>query len=187
VDINRYLLREATALAQQAGLADTIAFQEGHAYALPFPDQSVDVTLSVTVMEEVDADQMLGEMVRVTKPGGRVAAIVRAGDRPFLMNLSLRAALHRSDGTHHLAPWSRSLLTTSGQEPECRSAMWVIFGSGRGCLRAAITMGRDTCEWRTGPGTLGHRGARLGGNRFHRPSHGQERGLAAHRLPWQLA
>jgi SAM-dependent methyltransferase len=95
VDINRYLLREATALAQKDGLADTIAFQEGHAHALPFPDQSVDVTLSVTVMEEVDADQMLGEMVRVTKPGGRVAAIVRACDRPFLMNLPLRAALHR--------------------------------------------------------------------------------------------
>jgi SAM-dependent methyltransferase len=95
VDINRYLLREATALAQQAGLADTIAFQEGHAHALPFPDQSVDVTPSVTVMEEGDADQMLGEMVRVTKPGGRVAAIVRACDRPFLMNLPLQPALHR--------------------------------------------------------------------------------------------
>jgi ubiquinone/menaquinone biosynthesis C-methylase UbiE len=95
VDINRYLLREASALVQQAGLADTIAFQEGHAHALPFPDQSVDVTLSVTVMEEVDADQMLGEMVRVTKPGGRVAAIVRAYDRPFLMNLPLQPALHR--------------------------------------------------------------------------------------------
>jgi len=95
VDLNRFLLREATALAQQEGLADTIAFHEGHAHALPFSDQSVDVTLSVTVMEEVDADQMLGEMVRVTKPGGRVAAIVRACDRPFLMNLPLRAALHR--------------------------------------------------------------------------------------------
>jgi ubiquinone/menaquinone biosynthesis C-methylase UbiE len=95
VDINRYLLREATALAEKEGLADTIAFQEGHAHALPFPDQSVDVTLSVTVMEEVDADQMLGEIVRVTKPGGRVAAIVRACDRPFLMNLPLRPALHR--------------------------------------------------------------------------------------------
>jgi ubiquinone/menaquinone biosynthesis C-methylase UbiE len=57
VDTNRYLLREATVLAQQAGLADTIAFQEGHGHALPFPDQSVDVTLSVTVMKEVDADR----------------------------------------------------------------------------------------------------------------------------------
>jgi SAM-dependent methyltransferase len=95
VDINRYLLREATALAEKEGLADTIAFQEGHAHALSFPDQSVDVTLAVTVMEEVDADPMLGEMVRVTKPGGWVAALVRACDRPFLMNLPLQPALHR--------------------------------------------------------------------------------------------
>jgi ubiquinone/menaquinone biosynthesis C-methylase UbiE len=31
VDRNRYLLREATALAVQEGLADVIAFQEGNA------------------------------------------------------------------------------------------------------------------------------------------------------------
>ncbi len=36
---------------------------------------------------------MLAEMVRVTKPGGRVAVIARAIDRPFLMNLSLSPEL----------------------------------------------------------------------------------------------
>jgi hypothetical protein len=38
---------------------------------------------------------MLGEVVRVTKPDGRVAAIVHACDRPFLMNLPPQPALHR--------------------------------------------------------------------------------------------
>jgi ubiquinone/menaquinone biosynthesis C-methylase UbiE len=95
VDINGYLLREAMALAQKEHLDGTIEFREGNAENLPFPDQHFDVTMSVTVMEEVDADQMLAEMVRVTKPGGRVATIVRACDRPFLMHLPLRAALHR--------------------------------------------------------------------------------------------
>ena len=33
VDINRYLLREAAALVQRAGLADRISFQEGSAEA----------------------------------------------------------------------------------------------------------------------------------------------------------
>jgi ubiquinone/menaquinone biosynthesis C-methylase UbiE len=94
VDINGYLLREGTVLAQKEGLEGVIQFRAGNAEGLPFPDQHFDVSMSVTVMEEGDATKMLAEMVRVTKPGGRVAAIVRACDRPFLMNLPLRAALH---------------------------------------------------------------------------------------------
>lgn len=95
VDINRYLLREGMALAQHEGLEGVVAFREGNAEALPFPDQSFDVTLSVTVMEEVDAHQMLREMVRVTTPGGRVAVIVRAVDMPCLLHLPLHEALKR--------------------------------------------------------------------------------------------
>jgi len=93
VDINRYLLQEALALAQKEGLEGTVEFREGSAEALPFPDNSFDVTMSVTVIEEVDAQQMLAEMVRVTNPGGRVAVVARAMDMPFLMNLRLRAEL----------------------------------------------------------------------------------------------
>lgn len=91
VDINRYLLQEAEALVRKAGLQDVITFQEGNAEALPFPENSFDVTLSLTVMEEGDADRMLDELVRVTKPGGRVAAIVRSEDCPALLTLPLRA------------------------------------------------------------------------------------------------
>ena len=49
--------------------------------------------MSVTVIEEVDADRMLAEMVRVTKPGGRVAVIARALDMPFFRHLPLSAGL----------------------------------------------------------------------------------------------
>lgn len=93
VDINRYLLKEALALARKERLEGMIELREGSAEALPFPDHSFDVTLSVTVIEEVDANRMLAEMVRVTKPGGRVGVVARAMDMPFLMNLRLRAEL----------------------------------------------------------------------------------------------
>jgi ubiquinone/menaquinone biosynthesis C-methylase UbiE len=89
VDVNRYLLREATALATQEGLADVITFQEGNAEALPLPDNHVDVAVSFTVLEEGNADRMLAELVRVTKPGGRVAVIVRAIDVPRVVNVPL--------------------------------------------------------------------------------------------------
>jgi ubiquinone/menaquinone biosynthesis C-methylase UbiE len=93
MDINAHLLREATALARREGLGDVIMFQEGNAEALPFPEQSFDVTLACTVLEEGDADRMLAELVRVTKLGGRVAVIVRAIDMPRWVNLALSASL----------------------------------------------------------------------------------------------
>src|SRR5437899_5244410 len=93
VDIHRTLLREAAALATQEGLAGHIEFREGNAEALPFPDMSFDVTMSATVMELLDADRMLREMVRVTRPGGRVGVVVRAVDMQSFVNVPVRAEL----------------------------------------------------------------------------------------------
>src|SRR4030095_1470580 len=88
----------AEALARKEGLEGAVDFREGSAEALPFPDDSFDVTMSMTVIEEVDAQQMLAEMVRVTRPGGRVAVIARAMDMPFLINLPLQAELQAKVG-----------------------------------------------------------------------------------------
>jgi len=93
VDVNDYLLREAVSLTSSAGLLDRITFEHGDAEALPIPDASVDVAVSFTVMEEVDADRMLAEMVRVTRPGGRVGIVVRATDMRPWVNIDVGAAL----------------------------------------------------------------------------------------------
>jgi SAM-dependent methyltransferase len=93
LDVNDYLLGEAGALTRSAGLAERITFEHGDAEALPLPSASVDVALSFTVMEEVDADRMLAEMIRVTRPGGRIGIVVRATDMRPWVNLSLRPDL----------------------------------------------------------------------------------------------
>ncbi len=49
--------------------------------------------MSFTVMQAVDADRMLREMMRVTKPGGRIGVLANAVDRPQIINLPLRAEL----------------------------------------------------------------------------------------------
>ena len=93
LDLSRHLLREAKALAVKEKLEAKIVYQEGSAEDIPFPDNSFDVTISSTVMEEVDADKMLAEMVRVTKVGGRVGVLVRSEDMSSVVNLPLRSGL----------------------------------------------------------------------------------------------
>ena len=96
VDVNAYLLREAKNLTRAQGLEDRITFQEGDAEALLLPDATFDVTISVTVMEEVNADRMLAELIRVTRPGGRVGVVVRATDMQPWFKLDLPEATQRA-------------------------------------------------------------------------------------------
>ena len=93
MDVNPFSLREAAALAKKDGLANAVEFREGSALALPFPDASFDIAMSSTVIQRVNADKMLAEMVRVAKPGGRVAVVGHAHDMPRWVNLPLGPAL----------------------------------------------------------------------------------------------
>ena len=56
---------------------DRVRFEVGDATALPFPDNTFDRTLSMLVMNFVpDPAVALDQMIRVTRPGGVVAAAV---------------------------------------------------------------------------------------------------------------
>lgn len=92
-DINNYLLREAGKLAASEGLDGVIEWRSANGEELPFADGRFDATFAFTVMEEGDADAMLAQLVRVTRPGGKVAAIVRSLDMPWWVNLPLRPDL----------------------------------------------------------------------------------------------
>ena len=63
------------------------------AEALPFDDNSMDIVFSSTVIQRVNADRMLPEMVRVAKPGGRIAVLGHAHDMNRWVNLPLPADL----------------------------------------------------------------------------------------------
>ncbi len=47
------------------------------------------------MLEEVDADRAISEIVRVTRPGGRVGIIVRAADIPWVINVPVSDMLKR--------------------------------------------------------------------------------------------
>ena len=165
VDVNQYLLREAKALAMQEDLASVIAFQQGNAEALPFPDNHVDVALSFTVLEEGNADRMLAELVRVAKPGGRVAVMVRAIDIPLVVNVPLRpelkskaqtprgfvgaegcadASLYRrvhQAGLTHVQMWPQFAASAHPETPQAQFA--------HGAILAALSA-EETQEWHAG-------------------------------------
>jgi SAM-dependent methyltransferase len=63
--------------AQAQTPGDRVRFSVGDAQALEIPDASVDKTLSLLVMNFIpDSGKALREMIRVTRPGGVVAAAV---------------------------------------------------------------------------------------------------------------
>ncbi len=93
MDVNAFFLREAAEIARREGLENVVSFREGSAEALPFEDNSFDVAFSSTVIQRVNADLMLPEMVRVTKPGGRIAVLGHAHDMNRWINLPLGPAL----------------------------------------------------------------------------------------------
>lgn len=75
-DFCHEMLVRATAKANAAGASDRVRFVEADAQALPFPDDAFQlVTVAFGLRNVTDTDRGLAEMVRVTRPGGRVAIL----------------------------------------------------------------------------------------------------------------
>jgi len=81
LDYSAALLAVARELAEQVGLADRIELREGDARALPFGDAEFDAVLAVTTLCHIpEAERAIDEIVRVTRPGGRVGVFARDTD-----------------------------------------------------------------------------------------------------------
>jgi ubiquinone/menaquinone biosynthesis C-methylase UbiE len=72
LDMTPHLLEEARARAAREGL--NIRFDEGFAEALPYPDASFDMVVSMFgIMFSPAPETVASEMARVLRPGGRLA------------------------------------------------------------------------------------------------------------------
>jgi ubiquinone/menaquinone biosynthesis C-methylase UbiE len=139
-DVNRFLLREAMGLAEDA----RIIFREANAEMLPFADGAFDSAFTVTVLEECDADLALRELFRVVKPGGRVGVIVRAVDLPQWWNLDLPADLKRKVGVPPQSVGARGVADASLY---CR--MQQVGFVALSCFPSLVTFGNpDGPIWR---------------------------------------
>ena len=75
-DFCHEMLRRAVEKARAAGAAGRVRFVEADAQALPFADDTFQlVTVAFGLRNVTDPDRGLAEMVRVARPGGRVAVL----------------------------------------------------------------------------------------------------------------
>lgn len=100
VDITPAMLAEAGKRAEAAGITN-VAWREGDATRLPFADASFDLVVTrYSFHHFVCPARVLGEMVRVCRPGGRIVVIdiVQAPEKvvAFDMMETLRDPSHTS-------------------------------------------------------------------------------------------
>jgi arsenite methyltransferase len=76
IDISEVMIAKAKERARRRGLEDTVEFRVADAFELPFEDDTFDVVIVESVLTPLPGDKRkaLGEMVRVVRPGGRIAA-----------------------------------------------------------------------------------------------------------------
>lgn len=76
LDFNGDMLTIAKDKVRQRGKTGQVEFVQGDAMALPFADHSFDAAMSAFAMRNVpDVKQMLMEMKRVVRPGGKVVTL----------------------------------------------------------------------------------------------------------------
>lgn len=106
---------------------ERISFGLGDACALPYPAGRFDRTVSALTLNLVaDAPQAVREMVRVTKPGGTVAAALwdmRGGLPHFRMLFDIAAAVDEG-----AAPWRNGFLSAPGVRPGALVELWQAAG-----------------------------------------------------------
>jgi len=71
IDLSDEMLVEAERYARRSGLEDRIAFKQGNAAQIPFPDASLDLVVSTLSLHHwSDPVGVLDEIARVLRPGG---------------------------------------------------------------------------------------------------------------------
>ena len=76
IDLSRPMLKVASRKARERSLGSPVSFLEADALSLPFADDSFLCAVSSFALRNVeDLENCISEMVRVVRPGGRIAVL----------------------------------------------------------------------------------------------------------------
>ena len=109
LDVRPEFLAQAERVAEEAGLAERISFRQGDVNKLPFDDDAFDWVWSASCVGYPAAEPLplLRELVRVARPGGRVAILVWSSQM-LLPGYPLLEARLNATGAG-IAPFTRSM------------------------------------------------------------------------------
>jgi ubiquinone/menaquinone biosynthesis C-methylase UbiE len=118
----------AATRVRAAARGAAVMLQQGRAEALPFPDNSFDVVVAITVLCFVpDAALAVREMARVLAPGGRLVL----GE---LGRFSTWAAKRRVQGWLGSSTWRRARFWSRAELEALARQAGLIVAAGRGCV-----------------------------------------------------
>ncbi len=120
VDINAGFVQAARRHAQELGVSDHVQFRTGDSRQLPFPDAAFDVVVNECAvgLTAIGAPQrVLDEMVRVTRPGGKVVIHESTWLKPLPADERAWAAQRMGTTPYALAEWQQ-MLRAAGAVPD---------------------------------------------------------------------
>ena len=159
-------------LARTRHAQDPVRFEVGDAQQLRFGDGSFDRTLSLLVLNFIpDRAKALDEMIRVTRPGGTVAAAVWDYGQGMQMlrvfwdeAISLNPAMDARD-ERHMPLCRKEELRCSGVNMGCRMCRRRRSRFRRGSFRS-MTTGRRFWKSRVRPASMSLRSQQMSGIGF---------------------
>jgi sarcosine/dimethylglycine N-methyltransferase len=153
IDLTRSRVESARRLTALVGLADRVGFVHGSALALPFADASFDVVIGQEAWVHVpDKPRLIGEAVRVLRPGGRIAFtdILQHGPMPEATRARLEQGMtYASYGSLALYPRWLEAQGCRVLRVEDLSVAWTAILQGRLTMYRSL---RDTTEASFGAG-----------------------------------
>lgn len=85
IDKSHEQICEAIRLADSCGVANNCKFLVGTSEQMPFNSDSIDLVFSRSAIQYMERDKVLGEYVRIVKPGGDVALVENLPYNPFIV------------------------------------------------------------------------------------------------------